>query len=1060
MGGGLGYRNRIAAPPPAQGTRPILPRDWKLTLPKEGSGWADKAEFDELSRRSLTEHLTTIRCRGRLQPGEVAVLCVLRNEAARLPLFFAHYKKLGVDRFFMVDNNSDDGSHEMLLAEPLADVFHTTVPYFDSCFGTYWYNGLAREYCVGNWVLMADADELLVYDGMEAHGLRALGGWLEGQGFDRLFGIMLDIYPSGAVGQGGRTIAEVLDKDCWFDVEGYSARRIATGWIVHGGSRHRLFEKGATAAPISKYPFFRMTPETSLCNAHYVWPLDTRTNVAFGALLHLKLMDDFIRRSAVNEAEGQHWQGSLHYCSINRRLADAPDIVAVADRSRRYTGPESLIEHKIMSAIAWDSGERLDHARPYLAIGNIGWRFWRSSLPPPGKDWAQGAEFIALAERSLSEHLTPIRCRGALRVGEQGLICVLRDEIDRLPLFFEHYRSLGVTRFLMIDNGSSDGSHEFLLAQKDADVFLTHVPFRQGQAGLYWANGIARAFCIGHWILRVDADELLVYDGMEDHDLADLSRWLDAGGQDRLFAPLLDIYPSGPLAATQHGITEFLRHDCWFDPEGYELDRVRAGWNLTGGARRRLFGQKRTGPWPILSKYPFLRMTGETVIFSHHWQWPCDEVTEGPQGALLHFKLTDDLARRAERYAEQGQHFNGSEDYKAIAGQLAEHPDLTAFHEGSSRYRSPRSLVRQSFILPINWDEPTSPEEVEKRKHFLRPIPQPPERTKWVETLPDEGRVWEQRQAFNWQSHATLTEHMRIVRCRGPLAPGEIGLVCVVRNEADRLPLFFAHYKKLGVTRFFMVDNNSNDGSHAIISAEPMADIFLAHASYAEGLGGIYWVNGIAREFCRGCWMVHADIDELLVYDRVEERSLFQLGEWLEARNCDRLFALLIDVYPSGEIGRCDRSIAEILATDCWFDSDGYTEKRQKRGWLVTGGARHRLFNKGKDIHTHWLSKHPFIRMSEEMSIADAHFLWPVETEMPVARGALLHLKLMDDFRERSRRYAQEGQHAMSSRAYAIINEELTGMPRLVAHHAGSKRYEGPGSLMRHGLLQPIDWDA
>src|SRR5690349_11970638 len=182
--------------------RPILPRDWRLTYPKEGGDWTEKAEFDELSRRSLTEHLTTIRSRGRLQPGEVAVMCVLRNEAARLPLFFEHYKKLGVDRFFMVDNDSSDGSHEILLAEPLADVFHTAASFYDSCFGIYWYNGLAREYCSGNWVLMADADELLVYDGMEAHGLRDLAGWLRRQGFDRLFGLMLDVYPSGAIGHG------------------------------------------------------------------------------------------------------------------------------------------------------------------------------------------------------------------------------------------------------------------------------------------------------------------------------------------------------------------------------------------------------------------------------------------------------------------------------------------------------------------------------------------------------------------------------------------------------------------------------------------------------------------------------------------------------------------------------------------------------------------------------------------------------------------------------------------------------------------------------------------
>ena len=34
----------------------------------------------------------------------------------------------------------------------------------------------------------------------------------------------------------------------------------------------------------------------------------------------------------------------------------------------------------------------------------------------------------------------------------------LRNELDRLPWFFRHYRALGVDHFLVVDNGSDDGS--------------------------------------------------------------------------------------------------------------------------------------------------------------------------------------------------------------------------------------------------------------------------------------------------------------------------------------------------------------------------------------------------------------------------------------------------------------------------------------------------------------------------------------------------------------------------------------------------------------------------
>jgi len=38
------------------------------------------------------------------------------------------------------------------------------------------------------------------------------------------------------------------------------------------------------------------------------------------------------------------------------------------------------------------------------------------------------------------------------------LICVVRNERVRLPYFFRYYRRLGITHFIIIDNGSVDGT--------------------------------------------------------------------------------------------------------------------------------------------------------------------------------------------------------------------------------------------------------------------------------------------------------------------------------------------------------------------------------------------------------------------------------------------------------------------------------------------------------------------------------------------------------------------------------------------------------------------------
>lgn len=1043
---GVAYRQKVdgprwkekqAARKPAAG--PILPRDWKLTLPKQGEEWAEKEQFDELSRRSLSEHLTTVRCRGPLREGEVAVICVLRNEAARLPLFFEHYKKIGVDRFFMVDNDSYDGSHDILLAERRADVFHTKVPYSQSCSGIYWYNGLAQAYCRGNWVLAADADELLVYDGMDRHDLGELGQWLGVHGFDRLFAIMLDVYPSGSIGRGERTIAQILKQDSWFDDTGYLASRRPSGWVVYGGPRYRLFEtnSGAIPAPISKYPFFRMGEQTSYCNAHFLWPFDTTTNIAFGTFIHLKLMDDLAKRSAVNVEEDQHWGNAFHYRKLHEQLnSDDTRFVAVNPQSRRYSGPGCLIQHKIMSPIRWDHKAGTDpdslpeRSRSGLAVGKIGWMSWRKPMPPAGRKWKMQEAFNLLSNRSLNEHLKVVRCRGPLRDGELGLICVLRNEAARLPLFIEHYKKLGVTRFFMIDNNSEDGSLDLLLAEPSADIFHTQVLFNEGQGGLYWANGIAREYCTGHWVVRADADELLVYDGMESHDLRELAEWLHGHGMDRLFAPELDVYPSKELGANEGGISEFLERDCWFDATGYNLRKSEGGWFFCGGVRKRLFGQQRVRTWPLLSKYPFFHMSEDVTIFHHHWLWPYDEVTKGPQGALIHLKIMDDLAERAARYARERQHFMSSDDYKVISDRLNSEPNIVAFHDRSSRYHGPESLIRHGFMLPINWDEPVESQEIEKKQSHIKPVAKSSQ-MEWISSLPEEGDLWRRREQFNWSSHSALMDQLNFVRCRGPLASNDIGAICVLRNNARHLPLFFEHYKKLGVTRFFMIDNNSDDGSRDIIMDESRADLLTTNASYAERSAGIGWVNGVARELCLRCWTVRANADELFVYDRMEQKDLTQLGEWLDSRMQDRITAPSIHVYPSGEIGRNERSISELLVSDCWFDNDGYWQEQRKGTWLTCGGAPYRLFGRESKAHPHWLSKHPFFRVSPDMSIVGDHFLWPVDDRKPASVGALLNLELMD-------------------------SQDLGR--RLTVRFSGSKRYQSPQSLIRYGVMTSIDW--
>ena len=127
-----------------------------------------------------------------------------------------------------------------------------------------------------------------------------------------------------------------------------------------------------------------------------------------------------------------------------------------------------------------------------------------------------------------------------------------RNEILRLPAFLAHYRALGVERFFIVDNGSTDGSTEYLAAQPGVELSRTAERFSDTKGGAAWMNDLLAKFGTGSWCVTVDVDELLVYPGSEVAALPALTAYLDAHGHTALGCTLLDLYPDGPLAECRY----------------------------------------------------------------------------------------------------------------------------------------------------------------------------------------------------------------------------------------------------------------------------------------------------------------------------------------------------------------------------------------------------------------------------------------------------------------------------------------------------------------------------
>jgi glycosyltransferase involved in cell wall biosynthesis len=307
---------------------------------------------------------------GAIAPQDILCFMTIRNEAARLPYFLAHHRRLGVRHFLIVDNASDDGTAALLADQPDISVWRTAASYKASRFGVDWLTGLQMRHGHGHWCLTLDADEILIYPNWETRPLPALTGWLDRQGTPSFGALTVDMYPEGPVYPEKTGAAapylpgqSPFDSLCWFDAGNYSVQvqpRLRNLWI-QGGARARAFfaDTPRRAPTLNKTPLVRWNRRYAYVNStHAILPphlnevYDTtggeRTS---GVLLHTKFLPSIIDRSHEEKARGQHFADGAQYQAYYDHLTQNPVLHCAT--SSRYTGWRQMEALGLMSRGGW-----------------------------------------------------------------------------------------------------------------------------------------------------------------------------------------------------------------------------------------------------------------------------------------------------------------------------------------------------------------------------------------------------------------------------------------------------------------------------------------------------------------------------------------------------------------------------------------------------------------------------------------------------------------------------------------------------------------------------------
>jgi len=328
------------------------------------------------------------------------------------------------------------------------------------------------------------------------------------------------------------------------------------------------------------------------------------------------------------------------------------------------------------------------------------------------------------------------------------MFAVLRNERLRLEAWIDHYRKMGIRHFFIVDNGSTDGSYEFLVKQPDVVIERTQESFQSAHYGVRWLNEFREIAGEDHWIQFADADELIVYEGWPARPIGELVDRAQARGCDAIYGFMLDMYPEGPIGSCPSEDIEnlFSIAPC-FDSD-YEFKFLpKKPWERTrnrvisviGGPRVRLLSSMeressiswfdlfirgqidRVLPFvpanlvptvvgalpksmPALTKVP-LTKGGSSLKYINNHQVSDAKFYE-QNVVLCHFKFLNDFFHRAKDEAVRGEHYRRGAEY-ILYDNLCRTAGLSldCRYAGTRRFKSSEQLVRLGLIRVMSFSE-------------------------------------------------------------------------------------------------------------------------------------------------------------------------------------------------------------------------------------------------------------------------------------------------------------------------------------------------------------------
>lgn len=280
-----------------------------------------------------------------------------------------------------------------------------------------------------------------------------------------------------------------------------------------------------------------------------------------------------------------------------------------------------------------------------------------------------------------------------------------------------------------------------------------------------------------------------------------------------------------------------------------------------------------------------------------------------------------------------------------------------------------------------------------------------------------EQQLWDSivDKSYYAEYHGILGSLFSIIDQEIILAPNDIPLFSVQRNEMLRLPCFLEYYRKLGVTKFFFTDNNSTDGSFEYLLAQPDCYVFWTKDNHNQAGAGMMWNQYLIQKYVlHNQWYLVIDADELFVYPDCETQPLSQFINYLNTTDYDAVASYVLDMFPKNEKEQLAIKSGDNLIEKSPYFYNHYIFNHQIESpyHRVRGGIFH-VFGQNIPLNVTPLLKkrEPYIKL-----LSSRHLTTP--TKIADVTSCLLHFKFIGDFYQKSLDETKRKQHWGGGIAY------------------------------------------